>query len=332
MSDSQPVTAQYEVLDTPLDAAPDTHPVTLVSPEGLTATFVPDAGMVGASATLDGEEFLGQRAGLAAYRESGKTFGIPLLAPWANRAVAAEFEGVELKLDGTPGVHPDGNGIPIHGLLAGCKDWRIIRKEAVQSGEDEGAWLVAGLTFDESRPEFPAWPFAHELTVSVRVKGREITVATSVEAIGDQRVPVAFGWHPYFAPPGADRKDWSIERPFTHHVEIDDRCVPTGQVDQVPVGLDTLGDPNNGGIVYDDLYCEVPAGTKAWLEGGRMRITFKYVDGYDYAVLYAPADAPLVAIEPMSAPTDPLSGKFPIHVVEPGNRFMATFAIEVERT
>lgn len=322
----------YEVRDTQLDQAPDAHPVTLVSPEGMTVTFVPDAGMVGASATLDGEEFLGQRAGLGAYVEAGKTFGIPLLAPWANRLVAAEFEGVRLELDGTPGVHPDGNGLPIHGLLAGCKDWVVERKEAVQDGQAEGAWLVASLKFDESRPEFPAFPFAHQLTVSVHLKGRVITVATRLEAIGDSRVPVAFGWHPYFAPPGGDRQDWTLERPFTHHLVLDERCVPTGEVEQVPVGLDTLGDPADGGITYDDLYSEVEPGTKAWLEGGRMRITFTYVDGYDYAVLYAPADSPLVAIEPMTAPTDPLAGKFPVRVVEPGEKFTATFSVEVERT
>lgn len=333
MSDvAEPKAQQYEVRDTTLEAAPDTHPVTLVSPDGVTATFVPDAGMVGASATFEGEEFLGQRAGIAAYRESGKTFGIPLLAPWANRVVATEFDGVDLQLDGTPGVHPDANGLAIHGLLAGCPDWEVTRKEAVQFGEDEGAWLVATLKFDESRPEFPAFPFAHQLTISVRLKGRKLTVSTSLEAIGDRRVPVAFGFHPYFAPPGADRQDWTLERPLTHHLLLDDRSVPTGEVEWLPVGLDTLGDPANGGITYDDLYDEVAPGTKVWLEGGRMRITFDYVDGYDYAVLYAPADAPLVAIEPMTAPTDPLAGKFPIRVVEPGDKFTAIFAVSVERT
>lgn len=321
---------QYAVLDTKLEAAPDTHPVTLVSPAGVTATFVPDAGMVGASATLAGREFLGQRAGIAAYRESGKTFGIPLLAPWANRAVATDFEGVELQLADTPGVHYDANGIAIHGLLAGCPDWVVTRKEAIQSGQDEGAWLVAMLRFDESRPEFPAFPFPHELTVSVRLKGRELTVETSVVAIGESRVPVAFGWHPYFAPPESERRDWSIERPFTHHLVLDERSVPNGEVERIPVGLDTLGDPENGGIVYDDLYNQVEPGTKVWLEGGGIRITFTYVAGYDYAVLYAPADAALVAIEPMTAPTDPLAGHFPIRVVNPGEKFSAIYSIEVE--
>ena len=51
----------------------------------LTASFEPSASMVCASLTRDGEELLGLRDGLEAYVERGKTMGIPLLHPWANR-------------------------------------------------------------------------------------------------------------------------------------------------------------------------------------------------------------------------------------------------------
>ena len=41
--------------------------------------------MVGSS-LADGEvEFLGQRRGLHAYVTTGRTMGIPILYPWANR-------------------------------------------------------------------------------------------------------------------------------------------------------------------------------------------------------------------------------------------------------
>ena len=51
----------------------------------ITATFVPGAGMVGTSLTYRGEEILVCRGGITGYVEAGKTFGIPLLHPWANR-------------------------------------------------------------------------------------------------------------------------------------------------------------------------------------------------------------------------------------------------------
>lgn len=301
----------------------------LSSPSQVSVTFVPGAGMVGTSLLHRGAELLGMRAGLGPYRESGKTFGIPLLAPWANRLVANEFAGRTLVTDGTPGVHLDGNGLPIHGLLAGCADWSVTRAEAVPDGESAGAWLKATLAFDDARADFPAFPFPHELSVEVHLRETTVTVTTSVTATGDVVVPIAFGWHPYFAPPGGDRQDWTLAKPFTHHVELDDRCVPTGEVTRVPVEVDVLGDPQRDGVVFDDLFCEVPAGTKAWVEGGQRRITLSYDSGYDYAVLYAPADQPLVAIEPMTAPTDPLSGHFPIKSVAPGETYTATFGIHV---
>ena len=56
-----------------------------------TATFVPNAGMVGISLADDGVELLGQRRGLDAYVAHGKTMGIPILYPWANRLSANKY-------------------------------------------------------------------------------------------------------------------------------------------------------------------------------------------------------------------------------------------------
>ena len=62
------------------------HIVTLRDPSSdLAAKFVPDAGMIGISLTDAGVELLGQRRGLDAYVADGKTMGIPILYPWANR-------------------------------------------------------------------------------------------------------------------------------------------------------------------------------------------------------------------------------------------------------
>lgn len=319
----------YSVSNAPHPDAPDLTAYTLSSDAaGLAITFVPGAGMVGTSLIEDGAEVLGQRGGLAKYRAQGSTFGIPLLAPWANRLVAKEFEGVALVTEGTPGVHPDSNGLPIHGLLAG-KEFTVTRNEAVDAGEGEGAWLVAELDFSADRPEFPAFPFPHIIEVSVRAVHSRVEIKTTVKATGELNVPVAFGWHPYFAPPGADRQDWTLSKPFVHHVELNDEFYPTGDVVREPVEVGVLGDPLDGGLVFDDLFAEVPLGTKAFLEGGNRRITLTYDDGYPYAVLFAPPDQALVAIEPMTAPTDPLSGHFPIRSVAPGESFSAQYSVHV---
>ena len=64
----------------------DLETVTLKDPSSsLTASYVPGAGMIGTSLSDDGAELLGQRRGLHAYMTTGKTMGIPILYPWANR-------------------------------------------------------------------------------------------------------------------------------------------------------------------------------------------------------------------------------------------------------
>ena len=58
----------------------------------LEATWAPGAGMAGASLRHRGEELLGLRDGLRAYAERGRTMGIPLLHPWANRLGGDDYE------------------------------------------------------------------------------------------------------------------------------------------------------------------------------------------------------------------------------------------------
>src|ERR1700758_2134725 len=102
--------------------------VTLTDPSSpVAAQFVPEAGMIGTSLTDAGAELLGQRRGLQAYIEAGKTMGIPILYPWANRlgdnTYTAEDATVTLTA-GANGVRADPNGLPIHGVLAAYPGWR----------------------------------------------------------------------------------------------------------------------------------------------------------------------------------------------------------------
>lgn len=301
--------------------------VELVSPDGdggvlLRALWVPEAGAVGCSLQHRGAEVLGMRAGLPAYVAQAKTFGVPLLAPWANRLGSDTYtvDGQQVDVSGVPGVHRDGNGLPIHGLLAAAAGWQVDLLTAT----DESARLQMTLTFDSSRPEFPAFPFAHDLTVNVELREATVSITTAVSATGEQPVPIAFGWHPYFTVPGVAREQWRVSLPFTSHVELDSRSLPTGTVVHTAPVEGLLGDKQ-----FDDLFADVEPGTEAWVEGGGRRITVTYASGYDYAVVYAPEGDALIAIEPMTAPTDPFAGEFDLQYAAPGGRYLATYEITV---
>ena len=54
-----------------------------------------------------------------------------------------------------------------------------------------------------------------------------------------------------------------------------------------------------------------------------------FVEGYPYAQVYAPADDDVVALEPMTAPTNALVSGTDLRVLEPGEEHGATFTVEV---
>lgn len=299
--------------------------LTLVSPEGLEATFVPGAGMVGSSLRDHGQELLGQRGGLSAWRERSSTFGIPLLYPWANRLGADRYEAagrsVEIPED-APLVHRDGNGMPIHGLLFAAPDWEVVRS----GPEPGGASMLARLDWGADPRRLGLFPFPHSLEISVRLVGLRLEVGTTVLAGEDGPVPVAFGWHPYLAPPGEPRGDWEIEFPPALRLQADERQLPTGREEEAPVAAGRLGSRT-----FDDGYAGVAPGAACSVSDGVRRITVEMTTGYPFAQLYAPGDLDVICFEPMTAPTNALASGDGLRLVEPGASFTASFAIAVER-
>ena len=91
----------------------------------LSAVFVPDVGMTGVSLRYHGGQHLALPGGLDALR-AGRTGGLPLLAPWANRLSGWRYRaaGVTVDLDGLP-LPVDDNGLPIHGFLVGRPGWAV---------------------------------------------------------------------------------------------------------------------------------------------------------------------------------------------------------------
>jgi len=304
---------------------PDLERITLASPSGLEVAFVPRAGMVGTSMTLDGVELLGRRSGLAGYLERGSTFGIPLLAPWANRLLTVDqaIDGVSWTVrPGDPGVHVDENGLAIHGLLAGFDGFEV--EEVAVDGDR--AILRARLAFGSHLDRFASFPFPHDLVVEAEVWGSTLTVRTSLTATGSIPVPIAFGWHPYVAFPDTPRTEWTLDAPFTRNAVLSELFVPTGEVVDVEPATGPLGT-----TAYDDVFVDVRPSASVRVSGARHSVTVDYVSGYPVGVLYAPLSHDLVAVEPMTAPTDPFAQRWPIRSAAPGETVTAVFDMTAHR-
>jgi aldose 1-epimerase len=299
--------------------------LTLSSETGeIEAAFVPEAGMVGCSLRHRGAELLGQRGGLARYVAERSTMGIPLLHPWANRVARRRFEvaGVEVDLDkASPQPNVDEHGLPIHGLLAAASGWRVERHES--SGD--GGVLAARFDFGGHPDLIAAFPFPHELSIEATLEGKALTIATTVDPSGEVEVPISFGYHPYFCPPGAERADWEIEVPVSERLVLDADELPTGA--REPAHLE---DGPLGSRTFDDEFLAPADSAPMVLEGGSRRIEVALLRGYPYTQVYAPVDDDVVALEPMTAPTDALITAGPeLPLVPPGEAFRAEFSITV---
>ncbi|MGB7872394.1 MAG: aldose 1-epimerase [Mycobacterium sp.] len=294
------------------------HIVTLQDPSSeLEAQFVPDAGMIGISLTDSGAELLGQRRGLDAYVSAGKTMGIPILYPWANRLGANTYtvEGTTVTLTaGQHGVRTDPNGLPIHGVLAAYPNWRVTHESANE--------LTAEVDFGD-QDLLASFPFPHRLALTVTLFERTLRLRTSVTPSGGRAVPLCFGFHPYLQLPDVPRDQWIIETPPLRHLKLDGQGLPTGETARQPAITEPLGDK-----VFDDGYDEVAEGAVFAMSGGGRRIEVHFEQGYAAAQIFAPSSESVVCFEPMTAPTDALRrGGYP--TAEPGGWGVAQFSIRV---
>lgn len=290
----------------------------------LDATFLPRLGMVGASLRRRGEELLDRQGGLRAYRDTGAVLGLPLLHPWANRLSAGDYEVAGRRVvlaPGSPRVHREEHGLPIHGLLAADPGWSA---DAAAPGEG-AARLRARIDVTADPDVRAAFPFPHELTLDLALTGRELTVATTLRPTGGVAVPVAFGFHPYLRLPGADRADWEVTLPQRRHVCLDDRGIPAGGGEDEPAERFTLD-----ARTFDDAFDGIADGAAFTVAGGGLAITVTHHQGFPVAQVYSPPGTQFICFEPMTAPVDALRTGEGLRRAEPGTAFTAAFSIAVD--
>lgn len=302
------------------------EPVELRNEDGsLHATFLPSVGMVCSSLRHDGEQLLALRDGVAAYRDHGSTFGIPLLHPWANRLAQWGYEtgGRRVRLDParTP-VHRDGaSGLPIHGLLAANPDW------SCSSTSDE---LLAEFDFGAHPELLAGFPFPHRLELVASLAADRLSVRITLTPTGPDPVPISFGFHPWLTLPGSDRDGWLIGLPVRRRMLLDPLGIPTGASEALAPGQ--LSGPL-GERTFDDCFDELDPPTagpiRFTVADERRLISLEFVEGYDVAQVYAPTGSDVICFEPMTAPVNALCTGERLRSAQPGSHFAAEFAITV---
>jgi aldose 1-epimerase len=273
----------------------------------LSAAFIPELAMVGCSLTHGGVEVLGLRGGHEAYRERGSTFGIPLLHPWANRLVRP--------LPASDLIPHDEHGLPIHGVLP-----RVLPFQVTESSKRS---VRAEFDTHDHPAVLEVFPHPHTLSVVATLDEEGLEIRTTLRAHG-RACPVSFGYHPYLCIPGVPRAEWAIDVPARTRIVLDERGIPTGDREPVTVAPGPLG-----ARTFDDGYTDLGPAPRFTVAGGGRSLGVEFVEGYDYAQVYAPSGHDLIAYEPMTAPTNALASGDDLQVVRPGESYTAAFRIAV---
>jgi aldose 1-epimerase len=262
--------------------------------EGVTATIDAARGGRLASLRVGAEELL---VGPWDDRDVSIRWGCYLMAPWAGRLADARlaWRGRTIQLERNHGRHA------IHGLVTGAP-WEVDRADSATAelsiSLDRGGWPFGGVV----RQRFalgPGW-----LVMEAKV------------VAGEQAMPAALGWHPWFA----RRGDPSL-RVDADHVLESRGMIPTGRLVPVAGKLDLRAGPRLGRRRLDDPYVGVrPPVELTWPDDLTVRIRTE--PWLSTVVVYSPSGA--VCVEPQSAWPNLGEGT---STLEPGASLRASLAL-----
>jgi galactose mutarotase-like enzyme len=288
----------------------------------LAATFLPGAGMLCCSLRHRDDELLAQNRGVEAYVQSGRTMGVPLLYPWANRLAGFSYE-VAGRVVAVPHdrarIALDDRGLPIHGVIGGRLVWQADEAPAPRSS------LAARLRWSAAQPAlFEVFPFEHDLLYEATLAGGRLEIAVTVDACGADPVPLAFGFHPYLAPPGPPRERWQVSLPAMRGLALDPRQIPVGPAGALPAQRFELGERE-----FDDAFDSVEDGARFSVTADALQLAVEMLDGYPCAQVFAPRGGRFICFEPMTAPANTLRSGEGLRLLAPGERARGQFALEV---
>jgi aldose 1-epimerase len=237
------------------------------------ATLAPDEGGMLLSLRVAGHELLApRRQGPAPV----PMFGSFLMAPWVGELFLGrlEFRGRHAQIPPNQGRHA------IHGLVTSWR-WQVAD--------------VAPMSATLVRELEPPWPFGGTVVQNIQEDEKGITLEAEIRA-GDQAMPAALGWHPWFACPDPSVVRVGVDAAF--ELDLGDGTLPTGAIRPVAGDTDLRSAPILGGRHIDVVY--VGAQSPAVLDTPAVELRIDFDPAIDNVVVYTGSPG-AVCIEPWSA-------------------------------
>ena len=113
---------------------------------------------------------------------------------------------------------------PIHGFLTSVPDWNVVETRA----DGQSAWVTSRLEFFKHPSWMKQFPFAHTIEMTHRLRDGVLEVATRIDNLSVEPMPVAIGFHPFFQLTDSPRDEWTLSVAARTHWPVSEEKMPTG--------------------------------------------------------------------------------------------------------
>ena len=287
-----------------------------------TVSIVPSVGNIAFSMKVKGHEILRWPfASVAEFKAKPAMQGIPFMGPWANRLDEQAFYANGRRYAFDMDLGNVRGAIPIHGFLTTNDQWKVVEV----TSDARLARLVSRLDFFRNPMWMKQFPFAHTILMIYTLQDGALQVATRIENLSTDPMPVSIGYHPYFQLTDSTRDQWTISVAAKTNWLLAANKVPTGETQPIEA---VLRDPKAAPLkdydidhVFSDLVRDASGQSVMTVKGKSQQIDVAVGPNYRAIVVYAPKPAPpgdpnpnasaaarnFVCFEPMAAITNAMN-------------------------
>jgi aldose 1-epimerase len=273
----------------------------------IVVSIAPSAGNLAFEMKVKGHNILRfPYASLDDFRRRPGLSGIPFLAPWANRLDEQAFYANGKKYAFDMELGNVRGAIPIHGFLSYAREWQVV--EAKSDGAS--AWVTSRLEVFRQPMWMAQFPFAHTIEMTHRLQNGALEVATRIQNLSAEAMPVAVGFHPYFQLTDSPRDEWTISVGARTEWVLSPSKIPTGETRPI---TERFPNPNAALLkdhdldhVFGDLVRSAGRAVVS-VKGKSQTLDVVLDDNYRAVVLYSPKDRDFICIEPMAGITDAMN-------------------------
>ena len=309
-----------------------------------TVSIVPSVGNIAFEMTVKGQNILRWPfASVEEFKAKPAMQGIPFMGPWANRLDEQAFYAngrryaLDMELGNVRGA------IPIHGFLTTNNQWKVVEVKA----DGRSARATSRLEFYRQPLWMKQFPFAHTIDMTYTLQDGVLQVATRIENLSVDPMPVSIGYHPYFQLTDSTRDEWTISLGAKTHWVLAPNKVPTGETQPIE---SVLPDPRAVALkdhdldhVFGDLVRDASGRAVMTVKGKSQQLDVVVGPNYRAMVVYAPRPAPagqspaapaqnrnFICFEPMAGITNAMNlahkGLYKeLQSIAPGGRWEESF-------